>query len=53
MCKEMDKKVISDGYPNADAVMQRGVLLPLHHGMTDDMFKRLHNTIDEFMENNI
>ena len=53
MCKEMNKKVISDGYPNSDAIMQRGVLLPLHHGMTDDMFKRLHNTIDEFMEKNI
>lgn len=39
----------SKGYPNADAVMERAVLLPLHHGMTDEMFERLHNTIDEFV----
>jgi len=37
------------GYPNADAVMERAVLLPLHHGMTDEMFERLHNTIDQFI----
>tara|TARA_B100001027_G_C16264141_1_gene331016 strand:- start:1716 stop:2918 length:1203 start_codon:yes stop_codon:yes gene_type:complete len=50
MCKDMDKKVMNKGYPNSDAVMRRGVLLPLHHGMTEDMFKRLHSTIDEFIE---
>ena len=43
------KVVRSEGYPNADAVMERGVLLPLHHGMTDEMFVRLHSTIDEFV----
>ena len=43
-------KVSSKGYPNADAVMERGVLLPLHHGLTDSMFDRLHKTIDEFLE---
>ena len=40
----------NEGYPNADAVMERAVLLPLHHGMTDEMFKRLHETIDQFIE---
>ena len=29
--------------------MERGVLLPLHHGLTEDMFLRLHETIDEFL----
>ena len=43
-------KVSIKGYPNADAVMERGVLLPLHHGLTDSMFDRLHKTIDEFLE---
>ena len=28
---------------NADNVMKRGVLLPVHHGMTTKMFARLHN----------
>ncbi len=49
MCKNINKKVSTSGYPNADAVMERGVLLPLHHGMSDSMFKRLHDTIDEFI----
>ena len=39
-----------NGYPNADAIMERGVLLPLHHGMSDAMFKRLHKTIDQFIQ---
>ena len=32
--------------------MERGVLLPLHHGMTKDMFERLHNCIDKFISEN-
>ncbi len=50
MCKDINKKVRDEGYPNADAIMQRGVLLPLHHGMTNEMFERLHDCIDEFVE---
>ena len=35
---------------NADNVMKRGVLLPVHHGMTTKMFTRLHNTIEDFLK---
>jgi len=35
---------------NADNVMKRGVLLPVHHGMTNKMFSRLHKTIEEFLK---
>jgi len=49
MMKGTEYKVLDKGYPNADAVMERGVLLPLHHGLTDTMFKRLHKTIAEFI----
>lgn len=50
MCENI-KKVVSDyGYPNADAVMERGVLLPLHHGMSERMFDRLHESIDNFIK---
>jgi CDP-6-deoxy-D-xylo-4-hexulose-3-dehydrase len=49
MIKKIDKRVKPSGYPNADSIMERGVLLPLHHGLTEDMFSRLHETIDEFM----
>jgi len=49
MTKNIQKVVRSEGYPNADAVMERSVLLPLHHGMTKEMFYHLHKTIDEFI----
>jgi CDP-4-dehydro-6-deoxyglucose reductase, E1 len=29
--------------------MERGVLLPLHHGLNETMFSRLHETIEEFV----
>ncbi len=47
-----DVKYVSNkiGYPNADAIMERGVLLPLHHAMTENMFRRLHSTIEEFIK---
>lgn len=53
MCKNIEKRVNAAGYPNADAVMERGVLLPLHHGLTEDMFQRFHATIEEFVTNSL
>ena len=50
MMKNVEYRTNSNGYPNADAVMERGVLLPLHHGMKDSMFERLHETIEEFIK---
>jgi CDP-6-deoxy-D-xylo-4-hexulose-3-dehydrase len=49
MTRNIKKRIDKRGYKNADAVMARGVLLPVHHGMTDEMFLRLHNVIDEFL----
>ena len=46
---DIKKKVHKDGYPNADYVMRNGVLLPLHHGMTNEMFDKLHDTIELFL----
>ena len=50
MMKGVKYKVSEEGCPNADAVMERGVLLPLHHGLKESMFERLHKTISEFIE---
>jgi CDP-6-deoxy-D-xylo-4-hexulose-3-dehydrase len=50
MAKNIRKVVREEGYPNADAIMERGGLLPLHHGMTEEMFNRLHENINEFIE---
>ncbi len=49
MCKDIEKRESKNGYPNSDAVMERGVLLPIHHGLTESMFKRFHETIDLFV----
>jgi CDP-6-deoxy-D-xylo-4-hexulose-3-dehydrase len=53
MMKNVKYKTNKIGYPNSDAVMERGVLLPLHHGMTNEMFTRLHETIEEFIKKQI
>ena len=49
MSKDLNFKVIDGGCPNADDVMKYGVLLPVHHGLTEEMFERLHSTIQEFI----
>ena len=43
------KRVAEEGYPNADRIMKNGVLLPLHHGMTEAMFDKLHVNIELFL----
>jgi len=44
-CKK-DKK----GYPEADKVMKNGILLACHHGLTKQMIRHIHKSIDEFIE---
>ena len=50
MCKNIEKRITQNGLEKTDAVMERGVLLPLHHGMNNEMFERLHDTIDNFIK---
>ena len=49
MCRGIEKRTTKEGYPISDEVMERGVLLPVHHGMTTEMFKKLHTKIKEFL----
>jgi CDP-4-dehydro-6-deoxyglucose reductase, E1 len=49
MMKNQKFKTSKDGFFNSDAVMERGILLPLHHGLTKSMMDRLHDTIDQFI----
>lgn len=49
MTRNIEKRVRLAGYPNSDAVMERGVLLPLHHGLTESMFSRFQDTVDAFV----
>ena len=50
MMKNIKFKLSNAGYKNSDAIMKNGVLLPLHHGMKDTMFDRLHSTVEEFLK---
>ncbi len=49
MMKNVERRVSDDGFPNADAIMERGILLPLHHGMTNEMFERFHSEVNKFV----
>jgi len=49
MCKNVSLRVQNGGYPNADRVMKWGILLPVHHGLTESMFERFQSTIEEFI----
>jgi CDP-6-deoxy-D-xylo-4-hexulose-3-dehydrase len=49
MCSNINMKTLDSGYFNSDRVMKNGVLLPVHHGLTDEMFDRFYATIDEFI----
>ena len=50
MCKGIPKRVMPEGYPNADRVMENGVLLPVHHAMTDSMYQYFFDKLISFLE---
>ena len=50
MCKDIKMRVSANGYKNSDAVMKNGVLLPVHHGLSESMFKRFGETVDNFIK---
>jgi CDP-6-deoxy-D-xylo-4-hexulose-3-dehydrase len=45
----VEVRVPDDGLPHADAVMERGVLLPLSHAFADDTLDVITATVDEFL----
>lgn len=47
--KNIKAKKNKEGYPEADKVMRNGILIACHHGLSKDMMKHIHNSIDEFM----
>ena len=50
MCRDIHKIVNKNGYENSDNVMKFGVLLPVHHGMTEQMFEKFFYIIELFIE---
>ena len=49
MMKNINFRITKENLINADKIMERGVLLPVHHGMTDEMFDKLHSKVDMFL----
>ena len=40
----------AEDFVNADRVMRGGILLALHHGLTNAMLSHVHSSIEEFIE---
>ena len=49
MMKGVKYKSIQDNLINSDSIMERGVLLPLHHGLSQQMLKKIHDTVNNFI----
>ena len=48
--RDIKCKKNKEGYPEADKVMKKGILLACHHGLTIKMIKHIHNSIDGFIK---
>lgn len=46
--KKIERREAGDGYPNTDHVMQGGILLGCHHGMTEEMLDHIKASFQEF-----
>jgi len=40
----------ADAFINSDNVMRGGILLALHHGLTDEMRDHIHDSATEFLK---
>jgi CDP-6-deoxy-D-xylo-4-hexulose-3-dehydrase len=47
--KNIDCIGSADDFVNADNVMRGGILLALHHGVTDEMMSHVHNSCSDFI----
>ena len=49
--KDIDCIGKADDFTNADNVMRGGILLALHHGLTDEMIEHVHSSCTIFLNN--
>ena len=49
MLRGIPVRTPADGLPNADAITERGVLLPLSHALTDDTLAYVTDTVAQFL----
>ena len=45
---KIKKRVNDIGYPVADDVMNGGILLACHHGLTEEMINHIHTSFEVF-----
>ena len=53
MSRNIQKIISPSGLSNSDNVMKNGVLLPVHHGLTPEMFDRFQQTVTDFVRNKL
>ncbi len=46
--KDIECVKTQEGYPEADAVMERGFLIACHHGMSEEMLNHVYATLTKF-----
>jgi CDP-4-dehydro-6-deoxyglucose reductase, E1 len=49
MMRDVEYRVSSDGYPNADAVMEWGLLITNNHAHSAEKMYRIHESVDKFL----
>jgi CDP-6-deoxy-D-xylo-4-hexulose-3-dehydrase len=47
--RNVEHRAAPGGYPNADRVMEQGLVFPNHHGLTDDDIAYIGDTLDAFL----
>ena len=50
MCANISRRVTAEALKNSDLIIKRGLLLPVHDWMNEEMFDKLHATIEGFLE---
>ena len=48
--KNTPHRAAPGGYPNADRVMEYGIILPMSHAVPTDDIERIHAAIEEFVK---
>ena len=48
--KDIPHRASPHGYPNADRVMQTGIILPCHHGLSEEDIAYIHGAFDGLLQ---
>jgi CDP-6-deoxy-D-xylo-4-hexulose-3-dehydrase len=48
--RDIAHRVAPGGLPNADRVMEQGLILPSNHGLSDDDIDYICDTLDDYLK---